>query len=53
MKFEPIRLCVGFEQMPLSMGAKVPVAVDFSSTHHLLIAAPSGIGKTYLLLLLL
>lgn len=48
-----LRLCVGFEQMPLSMGAKVPVAVDFSSTPHLLIAAPSGSGKTYLLLLLL
>lgn len=53
MKSEAVRFCVGFDQKALSMGLKIPVYVDFSSAPHLLIAAPSGSGKTYLLLLLL
>lgn len=35
------------------MGAKIPLYVDFASTPHLLLVAPSGSGKTYLLTLLL
>lgn len=40
---------VGAEQSALSHGLIVPQRVDFSRVPHLLIAAPSGSGKTYLL----
>lgn len=44
---------VGAEQSALTRGLILPVRVDFSSVPHLLIAAPSGSGKTYLLTYLL
>lgn len=50
---DDLRLCVGFDQKLLETGAKIPLYVDFASTPHLLIAAPSGSGKTYLLTFLL
>ena len=40
---------VGAEQTALSHGVLVPRKVDFSKVPHLLIVAPSGSGKTYLL----
>lgn len=40
---------VGAEQSALSHGLLIPQKVDFSKVPHLLIAAPSGSGKTYLL----
>lgn len=42
-------IVVGAEQAALSHGLLVPQKVDFSKVPHLLIAAPSGSGKTYLL----
>lgn len=48
-----LRLHVGVDQTALNSGLKIPVGVDFASTPHLLIAAPSGSGKTYLLTWLL
>ncbi len=44
---------VGVEQSALTRGLMIPVKIDFSSVPHLLIAAPSGSGKTYLLTYLL
>ena len=44
---------VGVDQTALSQGLKIPVKVDFGSVPHLLIASPSGSGKTYLLTYLL
>ena len=38
-----------FDSSKLTVGVKVPVTVDFSSVPHMLIVAPSGSGKTYLL----
>lgn len=52
MSFD-LRLTVGADQAALAAGLKVPVRVDFASTPHLLLAAPSGSGKTYLLTWLL
>lgn len=52
MSFD-LRLTVGADQTALAAGLKVPVRVDFASTPHLLLAAPSGSGKTYLLTWLL
>lgn len=40
---------VGVEQSALTHGLVIPQKVDFSRVPHLLIAAPSGSGKTYLL----
>lgn len=47
------RFVVGYEQNALNMGVKLPISVDFSVVPHLLIVAPSGSGKTYLLMLIL
>ncbi len=41
--------CVGVEQAALTHGLLIPQKIDFSRVPHLLIAAPSGSGKTYLL----
>ncbi len=48
-----LTLNVGVDQTALSQGLKLPVKIDFGSVPHLLIAAPSGSGKTYLLTYLL
>ena len=42
-------LIVGVNQIGLTNGFVLPVRIDFSSVPHLLIVAPSGSGKTYLL----
>lgn len=47
------RFVVGYEQSALNVGVKFPVSIDFSVVPHLLIVAPSGSGKTYLLMLIL
>ena len=47
------RFVVGYEQSALDVGVKLPVSIDFSVVPHLLIVAPSGSGKTYLLMLIL
>lgn len=52
MRFD-LTLKVGVDQAALTQGLKIPVKVDFGSVPHLLIAAPSGSGKTYLLTYLL
>lgn len=52
MSFD-LRLTVGADQAALAADLKVPVRVDFTSAPHLLLAAPSGSGKTYLLTWLL
>lgn len=49
MRFDSSKLTVGVDLSILSHGVKVPVTVDFSSVPHMLIVAPSGSGKTYLL----
>lgn len=49
MRFDSSKLTVGVDLSILSQGVKVPVTVDFSSAPHMLIVAPSGSGKTYLL----
>lgn len=49
MRFDSSKLTVGVDLSILSQGVKVPVTVDFSSVPHMLIVAPSGSGKTYLL----
>ena len=46
-------ICVGVEQSALTLGLLVPQRIDFDRAPHLLIAAPSGSGKTYLLTYLL
>lgn len=48
-----LKLCVGVEQTALTAGLKIKVGIDFASSPSLLIAAPSGSGKTYLLTWLL
>lgn len=48
-----LTLTVGADQAALIQGLKIPVKVDFGSVPHLLMAAPSGSGKTYLLTYLL
>ena len=53
MRYKDLSLTVGCDLAMLSQGLKVPVKVDFGSVPHLLIAAPSGSGKTYLLTYLL
>lgn len=45
------RFVVGYEQSALDVGVKLPVSIDFSVVPHLLIVAPSGSGKPYLLML--
>lgn len=52
MKFD-LTLKVGADQAALTQGLKIPAKIDFHSVPHLLIAAPSGSGKTYLLTYLL
>lgn len=47
------RFVVGYEQSALDVGVKLPVSINFSVVPHLLIVAPSGSGKTYLLMLIL
>ena len=42
-------IVVGAAQAALSHGLLIPQKIDFSKVPHLLIAAPSGSGKTYLL----
>lgn len=49
MRFDSSKLTVGVDLSILSQGVKMPVTVDFSSVPHMLIVAPSGSGKTYLL----
>ena len=49
MRFDSSKLTVGVDLSILQQGVKVPVTVDFSSVPHMLIVAPSGSGKTYLL----
>lgn len=49
MKYYDNSIIVGIDQTIFTQGVKVPVKVDFSSVPHLLIVAPSGSGKTYLL----
>ena len=49
MRFDSSKLTVGVDLSILSQGVKVPVTVDFSSVPHMLIVAPSGSGKAYLL----
>lgn len=49
MRFDSSKLTVGVDLSILSQGVKVPVTEDFSSVPHMLIVAPSGSGKTYLL----
>lgn len=49
MRSDSSKLTVGVDLSILSQGVKVPVTVDFSSVPHMLIVAPSGSGKTYLL----
>lgn len=49
MRFDSSKLTVGVDLSILSQGVKVPVTVDFFSVPHMLIVAPSGSGKTYLL----
>ncbi len=49
MRFDSSKLTAGVDLSILSQGVKVPVTVDFSSVPHMLIVAPSGSGKTYLL----
>lgn len=49
MRFDSSKLTVGVDLSILSQSVKVPVTVDFSSVPHMLIVAPSGSGKTYLL----
>lgn len=44
---------VGADSSALIHGLKIPRKVDFSRVPHLLIAAPSGSGKTYLLIYIL
>ena len=46
-------LCVGAEQSALTLGLLITKRIDFDRAPHLLIAAPSGSGKTYLLTYLL
>lgn len=46
-------LCVGVEQSALTLGLLITKRIDFDRAPHLLIAAPSGSGKTYLLTYLL
>lgn len=53
MKYAENEFCVGISQSALQQGLTVPVTVDFSKVPHLLIVAPSGSGKTYLLTFLL
>ena len=49
MRFDSSKLTVGVDLSILSQSKKVHVTVDFSSVPHMLIVAPSGSGKTYLL----
>lgn len=53
MMMSDLTLKVGADQTALSQGLKIPVKIDFGGVPHLLIAAPSGSGKTYLLTYLL
>lgn len=53
MSFSYNILTVGYSQFTISKGFILPVKIDFSSVPHLLIVAPSGSGKTYLLTYLL
>lgn len=53
MKSSDNKIVVGASQIGLSNGVNIPVCIDFSSVPHLLIVAPSGSGKTYLLTFLL
>lgn len=46
-------LIVGVNQIGLTNGFVLPVRIDFLAVPHLLIVAPSGSGKTYLLTYLL
>jgi DNA segregation ATPase FtsK/SpoIIIE-like protein len=48
MKYD-LTFTVGVEQSALTHSLLIPQKVDFSRVPHLLIAAPSGSGKTYLL----
>ena len=43
---------VGFEAQALQRGIKVQALVKLNKVPHLLIVAPSGSGKTYLLVLI-
>ena len=53
MKSYDNTLVVGVSQFGLDNGIILPVNIDFSSAPHLIIVAPSGSGKTYLLTFLL
>ncbi len=53
MKSYDNTLVVGVSQFGLDNNIILPVKIDFSSVPHLIIVAPSGSGKTYLLTFLL
>ena len=53
MKSHDNTLVVGVSPKGLNNGFAIPVKIDFSSIPHLIIVAPSGSGKTYLLTFLL
>lgn len=53
MNSDNARLALGFEEQALKLGVRLTLAVDFERVPHLLLVAPSGSGKTYLLVLLL
>ena len=52
MKYD-VSFTVGVSAEALSQGLVLPVKVDFGKAPHLLVAAPSGSGKTYFLKYLL
>ena len=43
------KFCVGIDEKLFNQGLIVPVYIDFDKAPHLLLVAPSGSGKTYLL----
>lgn len=48
-----LKFAVGVEQKALVNGVQIPLYINFLKVPHLLIVAPSGSGKTYLLVLIL
>lgn len=48
-----LSFCVGIDEIAFKHGLLLPIYIDFQKIPHLLIAAPSGSGKSYLLKFLL
>lgn len=48
-----LKFAIGVEQKALENGVQIPLYINFLKVPHLLIVAPSGSGKTYLLVLIL